>query len=115
MVNSATSLSSSGLRDWIIQRVTAVILAIFVIYLTFFMLTHPHLNYLTWHSLFAQTWMRVFTLLAIVSLVLHAWIGLWIVSTDYIKLYTLRFLIQILIIVGLFGLLFWCVEILWGL
>ena len=112
---TVTSFDRSGLRDWLIQRLTAVVMAVYVIFLGLFMLLHPHMDYQTWHNLFAHIGMRVFTLLFILGLVLHTWIGLWIVFTDYVKHYPVRLLLQFLVMLSLLGLLFWCVEILWGL
>lgn len=115
MVTSITSFSHSGLRDWLVQRVSAVVMAVYIIFLAGFILMHSNLDYQTWQGLFAHTWMRVITLLFLLSLVFHAWIGLWIVSTDYIKGSKTRLLVQVLIILALIGFFIWGVEILWGL
>jgi succinate dehydrogenase / fumarate reductase membrane anchor subunit len=41
-------------------------------------------DYTSWRLLFDQTWMKVFTLMAALSLAAHSWIGLWSVFTDYL-------------------------------
>ena len=75
MVTSVTSFSRTGLSDWLIQRVTSLVL------LAYFLLIANQLtgsvDYTSWRALFDQTWMKVFTLMAALSLVAHAWIGLW--------------------------------------
>ena len=114
MVASATSLGRSGLHDWIIQRVTAVVLAAYVIYLAGFVFSADTLTYGVWQGLFAQTWFKIFSFLAIASICFHAWIGMWIVSTDYIKPTGIRLVFQALVILFCFACLIWGAQILWG-
>ena len=76
MVTNITSFSRSGLSDWIIQRASAVVMALYTVFLVVYLLAHPQLDYATWSGLFEQTWMRIFSLLAFVSLAAHAWVGL---------------------------------------
>ncbi len=115
MVNSVTSLGRSGLHDWMIQRVSAVILAVYVIYLSIFVFSTPHLQYSVWQALFAQTSFKIFSFLAIASLCFHAWIGLWIISTDYLKPMAIRMVFQVLVIISCFAFLLWGAQILWSL
>ncbi|MDW5377045.1 succinate dehydrogenase, hydrophobic membrane anchor protein [Halomonas sp. HP20-15] len=114
MVTNITNFGRSGLSDWLIQRVSAIILALYTLFMVGYLLLHPGLDYATWNGLFAQTWMRIFSLLAFVSLAAHAWIGLWIVITDYIKPTGIRFVVQIAIILAIFIFLVWGVQVLWG-
>ncbi len=115
MVNSVTSLGRSGLHDWMIQRVSAVILAAYVIYLGAFIFSTPHIQFSVWQSLFAQTGFKIFSFLAIASLCFHAWIGLWIISTDYLKPIAIRMIFQVLVIISCFVFLLWGAQILWSL
>ncbi|RYZ95303.1 MAG: succinate dehydrogenase, hydrophobic membrane anchor protein, partial [Moraxellaceae bacterium] len=84
MVTSVTSFGRSGLYDWLIQRVTAVVLAAYVVFITSYIFLNPELTYEQWHALFSQLWVRVFSLVALFSFISHAWIGLWSVLTDYL-------------------------------
>lgn len=111
----ATSLGRNGLQDWLIQRTTAVILAVYLFFLMGYCFLHPNLNYETWFGLFSSQWMRYFNLLVLLSLISHAWIGIWTVTTDYIKPGSLRFPIQVLMILILFAYLIWGIQILWGI
>ena len=115
MVNSVTSLGRSGLHDWMIQRVSAVILAAYVIYLSAFIFSTPYIQFTVWQSLFAQTGFKIFSFLAIASLCFHAWIGLWIISTDYLKPLAIRMVFQVLVIISCFAFLLWGAQILWSL
>ncbi len=115
MVAGVLSLTRNGLRDWILQRISAVVLAVYAIYLIGFLLMHPYLHYLQWLALFHHTWFRIFSLLTLVSIVMHAWIGIWTVFTDYVHPYWLRGILQTLLVLSLLALLFWGIEILWGI
>ena len=111
MVTSATSLTSSGLRDWLVQRVSAVIIGLYVLCILGYLLAHPHIDFHCWKRLFAHLSMRIFTLLTLFSILVHTWIGMWTVFTDYIRLSALRLILTTLLILLLFGYLFWGFEI----
>lgn len=84
MVTNVTNLSRSGLYDWMAQRVSAVVLAAYFIFLIGYVVAHPGLEYAQWHELFAHNGMRIFSLLALVALGAHAWVGMWTIATDYL-------------------------------
>ncbi|WP_152207234.1 succinate dehydrogenase, hydrophobic membrane anchor protein [Marinobacter changyiensis] len=113
MVNSATNFGRSGVQDWMVQRVSAYVLALYTLFLLGFVL-FTNVTYETWSGLFAQTWFRVFSLLALLSIGAHAWIGLWTVTTDYVKAATPRFLVQAACGLTMFVYVVWGVQILWG-
>ena len=85
MVTSVTSFGRSGVSDWLMQRVTAVVLASYTVFMLGYLLLTPDLDYNQWSSLFEGTAMRIYTLLTLLSLVAHSWIGMWSISTDYIN------------------------------
>jgi len=115
MVKVATSFGRSGLHDWVVQRISAVVLAIYTSYMFYILVFSPELSQAMWRTLFADDLFRVFSILALLSLVAHAWIGLWTVSTDYIKPLAIRFLFQVFVILFCLSNLIWGVQILWGL
>ncbi len=114
MVN-ITSLTGNGLRDWLIQRITAVILGLYFFLLMGFIFLHPDMQYQQWATLFQMPWFRIASLLALISLALHAWIGVWTVTTDYLKCTALRIGVQVLVFLVLLTSLIWGIEIFWGL
>ena len=114
MVTSITSFGRSGLYDWMVQRVTAVVLLAYTIFMMGYLLFGSDLDYNQWKSLFECTWMRIFTLLALLSMAAHAWIGLWSVTTDYIKPTGLRFVVQAGCGLLTFIYVVWGIQILWG-
>ena len=114
MVRNITSLSYNGVRDWLIQRVSAIVLAIYSLFLIFYILLHPHMNYATWHNLFDNLPMQVLTIIVFLNLVLHAWVGVWTVTTDYLKNTCVRVTVQVLVILALITYFVWAIMILWG-
>ena len=122
MVTSVTSFGRSGLSDWLLQRFTAVILLAYTLCVAGFVATHAGLEYAGWSAYFASRPMKVFSTMALLSLVAHAWIGLWSVSTDYLTVRmlgpradVLRILFQGAYALLLFAYLVWGIEIFWGI
>lgn len=121
-MKSATSFSRSGLSDWIVQRVSAVILAVYtVVVLGFILCQGSALTFDAWSAFMLGTCMRIFTLLALLSLAGHAWVGVWTVLTDYVtttqmgnKAIFLRLVLQVAMSLMIFVLLVWGIQILWG-
>lgn len=121
MVTAVTSFGRSGLSDWLVQRVTAIILLAYTLFIAGFVFFGPALDYMAWKSLFAATWMRIFSLAALLSIAAHAWIGLWSVSTDYFterlmgpKGNVIRLVFQAVVAIVLFSYVVWGIQILWG-
>lgn len=121
MVTNITNFSRSGLFDWMAQRVSAVILATYFLFLIGFFIFHPELTFEQWHSFIANKWMRTYSLLTLLCLSIHAWVGMWTVTTDYLTHITLgkwatsvRFLVQALCGVLMFVIFVWGLQILWG-
>lgn len=112
-IKSATGLTGSGARDWVMQRISAVILAVYSVVLVGFFLFNQ-VDYVAWHGFMMSLPMKLFSLLAILSLVAHAWVGMWTVLTDYVKSSGLRLFLQSLIIIATLVYLFWGVMIFWG-
>jgi succinate dehydrogenase / fumarate reductase, membrane anchor subunit len=102
-----------GLRDWMAQRISAVILAVYTLVLLVSLLMVPELSYGTWAGLFASSWMKVATVLAILALIYHVWIGVRDIYMDYIKPTSIRLILQVATIVALLGYAAWAVIILW--
>jgi succinate dehydrogenase / fumarate reductase membrane anchor subunit len=102
-----------GARDWIAQRVTAIILTAYTLYLLVRLLAMPELTYSSWYQLFASPFMKVATLLALVSLAYHTWVGMRDVYMDYVKPTWLRLTVEIATIVLLLGYACWAIIILW--
>lgn len=119
MVTAVTSFSRSGLSDWLVQRVSAYVLLAYFAFIAFVLLRG--VDYAGWSALFDATWMRIFSLLALLALAGHAWVGLWSVLTDYLTERTLgpagnvlRIGAQLGCILLLFIYVVWGIQILWS-
>lgn len=114
MVTNVTSLTGNGLKDWLIQRVTAVYFAVYSIFVLTFLFMHPQLEYAQWHLLFANPVFQIASYIALFTVSLHAYIGLWTVSTDYINCTILRVKVQMLIALWLIAQFIWGIMIVGG-
>lgn len=113
MVN-VTSLTGNGLKDWLIQRVTAIYLLIYSIYFGAMWICKSPFDYAKWHALFHGPLFQVATAVALIAIVLHAWIGVWTVTTDYIKHTALRLTVQGLVLFVLLAQLLGGFMTIWG-
>lgn len=114
MVNRVVVGAHYGLRDWLVQRVTAAAMALYSVALAGWLLWQPYLDYDTWTALFSGQWMRIGTLMFLLSLFWHAWIGVRDVAMDYVKPAGVRLAIHVLVILALAVYSIWSVQILWG-
>lgn len=113
MVNRIVVGAHYGLRDWLAQRVTAVIMAVYAVIMLVVLLTGYPLSYAVWRDLFGHGWMRVATLVFGVSLGWHMWVGVRDILMDYVKPAGLRLALQVATILYIAGILGWTVQILW--
>ena len=102
-----------GLRDWLAQRITAVIMAVYSVIAVCMLLSAKPITYGVWRELFSQGWMRVATLLFMVSLAWHTWVGVRDILMDYIKPAGLRLMLEVLVLLTLAAYIGWTIQILW--
>jgi succinate dehydrogenase / fumarate reductase membrane anchor subunit len=102
-----------GLRDWLAQRITAAIMAVYTLVMLVVFLRNPPSGYGAWKELFAQGWMRVATLLFVVSLAWHAWVGVRDILMDYVKPDGLRLALHVATLLVIAGYVGWAIQILW--
>jgi succinate dehydrogenase / fumarate reductase membrane anchor subunit len=115
MVNRVVTGAHYGLRDWLIQRITAVVMAAYIVVLAVYLLMQPYWDYDVWTALFSSQMVRTFSLLFLLSLFFHAWIGVRDIVMDYIKPAGVRLVIHVLVILALLLYTIWSVQILWGM
>ncbi|SNX28516.1 succinate dehydrogenase subunit D [Polynucleobacter meluiroseus] len=102
-----------GLTEWIIQRVTAVVMVVFTIVLLVDFAITGSGTYEGWSALFSNQLMKLLTLLAFISLFYHAWIGIRDIWMDYIKPLSVRLTLQVLTVLYLLACAAYAVQILW--
>jgi len=104
-----------GMRDWLSQRATAVLMAVFTVVLVVQVLMPGELSYDRWAGIFAAQWMKVLTFVVIISLLWHVWVGMRDIWMDYVKAVSIRLIAQIFTIVWLTACAGWAVQVLWRL
>ena len=104
-----------GLRDWLSQRITGVVMALFTLAVVVQILLPGEVGYDKWAGMFSRQWMKVLTFTVIVSLLIHAWVGMRDIWMDYVKAVGWRLTLQAVTIVWLVGCAGWAIQVLWRL
>ena len=104
-----------GMRDWLSQRVTATLMAIYTLLLLVQLLLGGPLGYDRWAGIFSSQWMRVATFVILICLGWHAWVGMRDIWMDYVKPVAVRLVLQVFTIVWLVGCMGWAIQVLWRL
>lgn len=105
-----------GLRDWLAQRVTAVLMALFTLVLLLqVVLSSGPMGYEQWAGIFAAQWMKFLTFSVIIAMLYHVWVGMRDIWMDYIKPVGIRLALHVFTIVWLLGCAGWGVQVLWRL
>ena len=104
-----------GLRDWLAQRVTAVLMTLFTLVVLVQVLMPGPLGYDKWAGIFASQWMKLLTFVVILSLLVHVWVGMRDIWMDYIQPVGVRLVLQVATLVWLVGCAGWALQVLWRL
>ena len=106
-----------GLRDWLAQRVTAIVMALFtLVLLQQLLFVKGPIGYDQWAGIFAAQWMKVLTFTVIIALAYHVWVGMRDIWMDYVTAsVALRLALQIFTLVWLVGCAGWAIQVLWRL
>jgi succinate dehydrogenase / fumarate reductase membrane anchor subunit len=103
-----------GWKDWLAQRVTAILMAVYTVILLFMFLTAQDFSYESWAGLFARQWFKLITMAVLLGLFYHAWVGMRNVWMDYIKPVMLRLVLQMATIAWLLVCVAYSAQILWS-
>lgn len=114
MVSNASALGRNGIHDWLLLRAAAMVMTLYVIYILGFLIMSGTLTYEIWRGFFASSFTKVFTLLTLFSILVHGWIGMWQVLTDYIKPLAPRLLLQLVVVVALLVYAIYGTVVVWG-
>lgn len=121
-VTNVTSLTRSGLADYVIQRVSAVVLVLYTLCVVGFFVSAPVLDHAALVGYFGGPVMKLFSTLAVLATAAHAWIGMWTVGTDYIRPHYFgshatawRLFYQAGTLVVLFVYVAWALQVFWSL
>ncbi len=104
-----------GMRDWLSQRVTAALMAVYTVVLVVQVLLPGEMGYDKWAGIFSAQWMKLLSLVVFVALAWHAWVGVRDIWMDYVKPVAVRLTLQVVTMVWLVGCTVWAVQVLWRL
>jgi succinate dehydrogenase / fumarate reductase membrane anchor subunit len=114
MVKRIVTGAHYGLKDWLAQRITAVVMAVYIVGFAVMLAVCPPQHYGDWRALFQNQFMRVATFAFFVSLFWHAWIGVRDIFMDYLQPTALRLALECLAILVLVAYTGWAIQILWS-
>lgn len=115
MVDRVITGAHYGLRDWLVQRITALVIGAYAILFVSALVVSAPSTYEDWRALFAPQWMRLASFIFFVSLFWHAWIGVRDILMDYVQSTPVRLGLQVVTILLLVAYLAWAVQILWNI
>lgn len=104
-----------GVRDWLSQRVTAALMALFTLALLVQVIFGAEMGYERWATIFSTQWMKLLTFVTIVALAIHAWVGMRDIWMDYVHHVGTKLVLQVATIAWLVGCAGWAVQVLWRL
>jgi len=115
MVKRIVAGAHYGLKDWLVQRITAVVMVIYTVLVTAGALRRGPFDYDAWRAFAAQGWMRFATLVFFIAIGYHAWVGMRDIVMDYVKSTGIRLTLHAVVSVLLVGYVGWAVQVLWRL
>jgi len=110
----SASGAHTGTGTWLLQRATAVVMALGVPLLAWQIIAAAPLDYATWRAVFAPLWMRLVVLIFTAALALHAWVGMRDILMDYVRHTGVRLALTLAVIVTLAACVLWMAAVLWG-
>lgn len=114
VVNKVVGGAGFGVRDWLVQRVTAVYMALYSLVVGGWLVLGRPLSYERWYGLFAIPWVRHATLLFFLCACWHAWLGMRDIFMDYVRATALRLALEAAAALVLLAYAARAAEILWG-
>ncbi|SHE58131.1 succinate dehydrogenase / fumarate reductase membrane anchor subunit [Lampropedia hyalina DSM 16112] len=105
-----------GIRDWLVQRITAVLMVLFTIaLLAQIIFSSGPVDYALWQGIFSAQWMKLLTFVVVIALLWHVWIGVRDVWMDYVQPVGLKLLLDVFTLVWLIGCAGWAFQVLWSI
>lgn len=106
------SRQAHGLRAWLLQRITAAYLLLFIIYLCIHFIRTPLREYAVWHAWLANPLVNLAAGLFVLSILVHAWVGVRDIVIDYVTHTGLRVTLFASVILMLTGCGLWSLRVL---
>lgn len=115
MVNRKIVGAHYGLMDWLAQRVTGVVMAVFMLIMAVALAQGVASSYESWRGFMSTGLMRFVSFLFIVSLCWHAWVGVRDIWMDYVQPAGIKLALHVLTLLVLLGYAGWATQIIWRL
>jgi succinate dehydrogenase / fumarate reductase membrane anchor subunit len=103
-----------GIGDWLIQRITGLVLAIYTVILLVAFFGAHNFSYEGWAGLFSHQWFKLFTAATLLGIFYHVWVGVRDIFMDYVKNLGVRLVLMIFAVIWLIACAVWSVQILWS-
>jgi succinate dehydrogenase / fumarate reductase membrane anchor subunit len=103
-----------GLADWLLQRLTAVVMALYTIVFLACLLVSPPATHADWKAMFSGSFLRLATMFFVAALLYHAWVGIRDIVMDYVKPAGMRLALEFVVGAVLLLYAIWAASILWG-
>lgn len=87
------SFQAQGMRAWLLQRLTAIYIAIYSLSLIVWVASEFPVDYDNWYAVFSHPVILVLTVIFYLSLFIHAWVGVRDILVDYAKPSSVRFIL----------------------
>jgi succinate dehydrogenase / fumarate reductase membrane anchor subunit len=115
MVNRKIVGAHYGLKDWLAQRITGVVMAVFTLVVAVALAQGVAASHESWRAFMASGLMRFASFLFVVSLCWHAWVGVRDIWMDYVQPAGIKLALHVLTLLVLIGYAGWAVQIIWRL
>ncbi len=106
------SLRAGGVRPWVLQRLSALYMALFLIAAVPAWVLAPPLDFAAWRDLLARPWINIAVVLFALAMLGHAWVGGRDIVLDYVHATGVRFILLTLLGLFLLALAIWALGIL---
>jgi len=114
MVKSFESFLGNGIKDWLVQRISAIFMLTYFLFFLIFFLENHSISYKIWSKFFENFWIKIFTFATFLNMSMHICIGMYIVLCDYINNHILRLALQYIVLSLCIFYTIWIFYILWN-
>lgn len=114
MILKLLSSRYPGMRWWLSQRLTAIVMAIYLLIMVVTLLIVQPESYLAWQSFAQSLLFKLSTLLFFAAFCIHAWLGVRDVLRDYIFNRAVRAVLQWGVNLLIVFYMVWLLVIMWN-
>lgn len=109
-----------GVVDFLLQRLSAVIIGIYVLHVVVVFILNDGIDHQSLVRYFSSPYAKLLLSITVLSIVIHGWVGMWTIGTDYLRQYSLgaaanvvRRIYEVLIALTLVAYMAWMLVWVW--